>query len=1164
MKLTYIKIGQKLHGIDPSGPVEIVQISGLSESSASLLIRLSDGSTRDEMLFQSHEPSLSLVEDDDALTFNGNPAEFQLAAEAQRIKFAHLFDPLMAIHTSDVRPLPHQILAVYDAMLPKQPLRFVLADDPGAGKTIMAGLLIRELMIRGDLERCLIIAPGSLSEQWQTEMDAKFNLSFEIFSRDMIESTTSGNPFAEKNRLIARIDQLSRNEELIEKIEATEWDLVIVDEAHKMSATYFGNEFKATKRYRLGERLGAISRHFLMMTATPHNGKEEDFQAFMALIDSDRFYGKQRQGSRQVGATQDLMRRTLKEEMVKFDGKPLFPERIADTVVYRLSSLEAELYAKVTDYVRNEMDRVKELDGKRRGTVGFALTVLQRRLASSPEAIFQSLQRRVKRLEQMRNEATVLHRGFSEIVGKANTIDAEDLDELEDGLTEEELDELENEVSNQATSAQTIEQLDAEIVILKDLVKLAEQVYRANTDSKWKALRELLKDDTVFVDASGHRRKIIIFTEHKDTLNYLRDQITTLLGTPECIDVLHGGIKREERLKTVERFWNDASLSILLATDAAGEGVNLQVAHLMVNYDLPWNPNRIEQRFGRIHRIGQQEVCRLWNLVAGETREGAVFQRLFDKLDNERQALGDRVFDVLGQTFSDKSLRDLLLEAIQYGEQEEVKARLDQVIDSTLDTDHLRNLLESNALGSTELDPKQVFALRERIEKAEALRLQPLFIEAFFKEAFERLDGSIHEAEPNRYRINHVPSAIRQRDRVLGRKAPVLQSYERICFDKDFINHAGKYRASLIAPGHALMDSTVDLILEQYRNSLKNGSILFDANSDATTPSFLAILEHSIRDGRKNTDGSQRVISQRLQFVLLPAEGDPLNAGPAPHLDFQPANSSQVELAKKWLADNPQSAGIEQGAIDYAASKIVPDHYQEIAERKQRAVDNTRQAVNERLNTEINHLNHRYEQLLVEVQAGRQPRLQPENFRRRAEELAHRLEQRLSELDLERQISAAPPRLLGLALVLPAGMIDSQERGDHSPVADPEARKKSELIGMHAVMEAERALGNSPKDESAQNLGWDITSITPNGSTRFLEVKARQKGATTITVTRNEIAVAFNKKHEGWRLAIVLIDENDQPEGPYYVEAPFDRMPGWAEASVNLDIAKLLKQASPQ
>ncbi|MCS7008149.1 MAG: DEAD/DEAH box helicase, partial [Gaiellaceae bacterium] len=430
--------------------------------------------------------------------------------------------------------------------------------------------------------------------------------------------------------------------------------------------------------------------------ATPHNGKEEDFQLFMALLDGDRFEGRFRDGVHTTDVS-DLMRRMVKESLVKFDGTPLFPERIAYTVPYRLSNAEAHLYKEVTDYVREEFNRAEALqnDG-RAGTVGFALTMLQRRLASSPEAIYQSLRRRRERLERRLRELQILERGAAvrALDAGAPTLSEDDLEDLEEA-PDDELEAAEERVLDQATAARTLDELRAEIATLGRLESLALSVRRSGVDRKWRELARLLSEE-IFTPAvlggrvaepsapygagelpkptPSPRQKLVVFTEHRDTLNYLEERITTLLGRKEAVVVIHGGMGREERAKAQEAFLHDPEVRILLATDAASEGINLQRAHLMVNYDLPWNPNRIEQRFGRIHRIGQTEVCHLWNLVALETREGDVYYTLLEKLEEARRALGGKVFDVLGKLqFEGRPLRDLLIEAIRHGEKPEVR-----------------------------------------------------------------------------------------------------------------------------------------------------------------------------------------------------------------------------------------------------------------------------------------------------------------------------------------------------------------------------------------------------------------------------------------------------------------------------------------------------------
>src|SRR5260221_14455415 len=406
-----IKPGARLRGLDPAGLAEVVQVARFGADALNLVFRV-DGRVGERLVYRGEESSFEFVEAGRTYAFDADGGLLRLASEAYRIRLAYLFDPYLAVSASQIEALPHQITAVYGEMLPRQPLRFPLADDPGAGKTIMAGLLIKELIIRGDLERCLIIAPGNLVEQWQDELKDKFDLTFDIVSREQIETSVTGNPFVERSRLIMRLDMAARSEALQAKLQAApDWDLVVCDEAHRMAASLFGTEVKYTKRYKLGQLVGGHARHFLLMSATPHNGSDADFQLFMGLLDADRFEGRPREGARKVDVS-DLMRRLTKEELTKFDGAPLFPERKASTIQYQLSDLEAQLYAAVTQYVRNEMRNLNNLgDDKRRNNVGFALQILQRRLASSPAAIYRSLLRRRERLEARLAEERIIARG---------------------------------------------------------------------------------------------------------------------------------------------------------------------------------------------------------------------------------------------------------------------------------------------------------------------------------------------------------------------------------------------------------------------------------------------------------------------------------------------------------------------------------------------------------------------------------------------------------------------------------------------------------------------------------------------------------------------------------------------------------------------------------
>jgi superfamily II DNA or RNA helicase len=1181
-KLEELKSNAAVRGITPDGVVTVINVQWFGSDAIELTYKDGQGKTGQQLLYRDQEPSLEVVEQGRPWSFDGDGATFRLVSEAHRIRLAHLFDPVLAVHTSLVDPLPHQITAVYESMLPRQPLRFLLADDPGAGKTIMAGLLIKELIARGDLQRCLIVCPGSLAEQWQDELNRRFHLPFEILTNQGLEASRTGNWFVEHSLVIARLDKLSRNKELQQKLQAPDcnWDLVVCDEAHKLSATFFSGEVKYTKRYQLGQMLSGLTRHFLLMSATPHNGKEEDYQLFLALLDGDRFEGRFRDGVHQVD-TSDLMRRMVKENLVKFDGKPLFPERIAYTAPYKLSDLEAELYKEVTDYVRNEFDRAEALaNEKRKGTVGFALTILQRRLASSPEAIFQSLRRRRERLEKRFRELKLLQRG--ELLSDFS-LDPDDLDDLEDA-PDQEVEQAEQAILDQATTASTLEELKLEIGTLTHLEELAQRVRRGGEDRKWRELTELLAE--VFTRAAlvqevkenappygsgpipppvgSPNQKLVIFTEFRDTLTYLQTRIQSLLGKPESVVVIHGGMGREDRTNAQNNFKFDDQVRVLVATDAAGEGINLQRAHLMVNYDLPWNPNRLEQRFGRIHRIGQQEVCHLWNLVAEETREGDVYARLLTKLEQARQALGGQVFDVLGKLqFEGKALRELLIEAIRYGERPDVRARLDQVISEAVDRPHLQDLLEERALARDTMDSSRVARVREDMERAEARRLQPYYVESFFLEAFAQLGGQCVQRESRRYKVNHVPAAIRNRDRVIGTGDAVLRAYERVVFEKDLIGPPGQPLAAFLCPGHPLLDSTLDLILERHRDLLQRGTVLIDERDQGETPRVLFYLEHSLQDASLTKTGHQRVISKRLLYVEINADGQSRQLQYAPYLDYRPLRSDEPQ-PDFWLR-HPDLAwvtqNLEKRAMMHAIAEVVPQHLEEIRHGRIEWIQKTRSAVRDRLLKEISYWDHRALTLQEQEQAGKtNARLNSREAQRRADDLQARLRIRLEQLDQEAKVSALPPVVLGGVLVLPAGFL--RKHGIAAGLVEVTA--DNDAVAARAreiVMEVERNLGFEPIDREFDRVGYDIESRHRDGRLRFLEVKGRLTGSDTITVTRNEILTALNKPAD-YILAIVEFLSDDQ-HAVHYVWEPFHREPDFGACSVNYFMKDLLAKAQP-
>ncbi|HEV2380846.1 MAG TPA: helicase-related protein [Terriglobia bacterium] len=1172
-RLQDLRVGAILRGLIPGQAVTLRHVELHSDDVASVTYVDGEGKVEQALIYKDQEPQLELVQQSRPLSFEADGDLFRLVSEAQRLRYAFLFDPLIAVTTSAVDPLPHQITAVYETMLNRRPLRFLLADDPGAGKTIMAGLLIKELMIRGDIARCLIVAPGGLVEQWQDELDEKFSLAFDIMTNEGLQAARTGNWFQEHNLCIARLDKMSRNEDVQAKACAVDWDLIVVDESHKMSASYYGSEVKYTKRYKLGEALSKSTRQFLLLTATPHNGKDEDFHLFLKLLDGDRFEGRPRDGAH-VADVSDVMRRMVKEQLVTMEGKPLFQERCAYTVDYTLSAEEAELYRHVTDYVREGFNNADKLNNeKRKGTVGFALTLLQRRLASSPEAIYQSLRRRLERLEDRLREEKLLRRGSasgSTRLAEAPELSEEDIEDL-DEAPEAELEQAEEKIVDQSTASQTIAELEKEIAELRALSQEAARLRRSGKDQKWQQLSETLQVPKMF-DANNNRKKLIIFSEHRDTLNYLCERLGDRLGNQNAVVTIHGGTPRERRRQIQEAFENDPEVLVLIATDAAGEGINLhRRAHLMVNYDLPWNPNRIEQRFGRIHRIGQREVCHLWNLVAHETREGEVWHRLLVKLQAQRDRLGGAVFDVLGQVFRDQPLKDLLIRAIRYGEQPEVKSKLEQIVDRELDIEKLRALIEDRSLVHEKLDSARVRSIRDEMERAQARRLQPHYIGSFFLRAFEQYGGSVHRREPFRYEIRNVPAMIRHRDRVIGMRAPVLKAYERVTFHKEYMRLEGKPPAALVAPGHPLLDSVVDLLLEQHRDLLRQGAALVDTNDSSTEPRVLFYLEHSITDARRDASGNPRVISRRLQFVEVSRDGRLVNAGFAPYLDYTPLNAEQKKLAEAVVRESWLGEGLEGRAAAHAIRTIVPEHLREVKTRREALIDKTLMQVKARLLAEIRYWDERANFLRAQEEAGRSKggSLNSGNARRQADELSGRLQKREEELNRERQITARPPTVLGGALVIPAGWFAQAEAATaasvlrETPPANGATDAEVERLAMEAVMARERAEGFEPRDVCKENRGYDVESRYPAshakaGQLRFIEVKGRVVGAPTVTVTKNEILTALNKPDD-YILAIVFVGAQGA-EAPRYLTKPFEQEPDFATASVTFRIRDLVER----
>ena len=660
---------------------------------------------------------------------------------------------------------------------------------------------------------------------------------------------------------------------------------------------------------------------------------------------------------------------------------------------------------------------------------------------------------------------------------------------------------------------------------------LAKQVIESNTDRKWEELANLLQDENMF-DEQGNRRKLIIFTEYRDTLNNLQERVSKLLGDPTAVVTIYGAMPREDRLKAQAEFTHNPHVLVLIATDAAGEGINLHTAaHLMVNYDLPWNPNRLEQRFGRVHRIGQKKVCHLWNLVANQTREGAVYERLLEKIETIRKQLGGKVYDVLGRLFIEQPLRELLVDAIRYGEDASKRAQLFKRVDNAADQERVRRLLEERALIHFQLDDSHLTQLRENMLRAEARRLQPYYIRGFFKDAFDALGGKCLDLKNGIYRDVRVPDDVCTR---ASRHQPIASRYGRICFDKKQTQE--RDQPILIAPGHPLLDVIVQLTAERDGETLLQGAILLDPNDHGVQPRLLYLLESHLQDD------TGRIVSSELRCFEIRADGVLAGSGYAPYLDYETLDDSQQAALATWLTSQaPDVAESKQIVRKYAVQTFVPEHFTRVSNERSTQIERIQQAVRARLTQIIQ---------LTEQQASefdrKGDRLNADRERKAVSDLKARLDQRERELKKLRNITPQQLRFIGQALIVPQGLLNSLQ--DSPPPTLHQST--TEQLAINAVLAVERWRKCTPTDVSAAKCGYDIESRTPDGTLYLIEVKGRQADAETVALTHNEILTALNRP-ENYILALVEV-ENGRPRAVYYLKKPPVKDPGDYAACVML------------
>ncbi|MCL2784842.1 MAG: SNF2-related protein [Propionibacteriaceae bacterium] len=1142
--LEELQPGLRVKGLLSGQVATIISVTRVDDDAVQLVVRDESGELSERYLSAERAVSLSLASTSTP-PFDADSNEFRLVAEALRIKYAALYDPLAAVNSSDIDPLPHQIRAVYEDFLPQVPLRYLLADDPGAGKTIMAGLYIKELILRSDCERAIIVAPGSLVEQWREELATKFDLGFEVFSRTMVDDARGRNAFADHPYLIVRMDQISRDDDLMQQLTEVRWDVAVVDEAHRMSAHFWSKDIKKTKRFKLGKLLSETAQNFLLMTATPHAGKEDDFQLFMSLLDEDRFEGQYREGIHRTDTTGLMIRRT-KEELLTFEGKPLFPERRAYTVAYELSPGERELYERVTEYVCTQMGRAEQIIAQgetRRGqNIGFALTILQRRLASSPEAILRSLERREKRLSVRLGELQNLSEdprsaALEQTLGRhleaaqiatdhLPHFDLDDFDDLDDETSDDERARFEYQIDmvvDLATSAQSIGELRLEIAVLGDLITAAKKVRAADVDEKWVQLRSILEKNVLPTDPSGSPRKLIIFTEHRDTLDYLQRKIAGVLGRNDAIVTIHGGTRREDRMLAREQFTKNPDTVVLLATDAAGEGLNLQRAHLMVNYDLPWNPNRIEQRFGRIHRIGQREVCQLWNLVAPETREGDVFKKLLDKITAQGKAYNGNLFNVLGErgAFQGESLRDLVLRAIRYGDKPEIRAQLDQIIDASY-ADGIQELLEEKSAHPEMFPGINLEEVRRLMEKARERKLAPGYIRGFFIPAFKRLGGRISERESGRWQISRIPIRIQEQARTINRWLPIPDQYERVTFSTQSVRIKDHPDAVLLAPGHPLLQAVIELTIKDLASALSRGAIFIDRRETQTSaPSLLYAVEQKIT----NPDG--QTLDHHFDYVEFSPDCEPAVTGAPPYLDFDAPDENELEAIRAIISQDWVQADNEENVSRWAYRQGMQPRRAELLARLDKQVERVRTQVRDRLTSQINYWDRQYNQLINDEQSGRIQKMKSKEALERVHHLEQRMADRFAQLDQATDLVERPAIIRGAALIIPAHILTISGSAAPQPeLGTIRETDASERRGIDAAMAAERALGRHPEEMEHFNPGFDIRSTDDQGRVFIIEVKGYLKGATEFEITNREVATAQNQG-DHHRLILVAVDPND-------------------------------------
>jgi SNF2 family DNA or RNA helicase len=1065
-------------------------------------VRLPDGSLEEAVISAQEAAAMLGAELPESRAEAPVEAEkLRLLIESARIRLAYAHDQQFAVSLSGIRTLPHQIEAVYQAMLPQPRLRFLLADDPGAGKTIMAGLLIKELKLRQAIERVLVLCPAPLTIQWQDEMLRWFGEPFDIIF-SAVDQQQLTNPWQRLSQVIASIDY-AKQPDVRERVWQQRWDLVIIDEAHKCSArtTSGGRDrepkVEATRRYELASKLTAAADHVLLLTATPHHGDEDKFAHFLRLIDPDLFPEPHRLQEKSAEIRREIFRlgkdspwclRRLKEDLRDINGKRLFPDRHAKTVTFRLNSEEYLLYKSVTAYI-NEF--IPQQTGQRRSSAALTRTVLQRRLVSSTCAIHESLKRRLKKQEDLLEELeglTPAQRARRLAALQGRLADAElDEDDLDDAARDQ--------LADEYTAALELEQLRAEIAALKDLVEQARRVRESANDSKLAALRKCLSE-AQFQGLKDGRGKLLVFTEHRDTLEYLRGHLERW-GYSTC--EIHGGMNPHERKHAQEVFRTTAQICV--ATEAAGEGINLQFCHLMINYDMPWNPTRLEQRLGRIHRIGQERDVYAFNFVATDSEdgqpivEGRILHRLLEKLDQMNEALEGRVFDVIGEVLSlnDVNLPEMLREAAY--DPKRLEEYLDQI--DRIDPAKLKQYEEATgiALARSHVD---FSAFQRRNLEVEERRLMPRYVEAQFIAAAREVGLRVEPRADGMWRIEHVPADLRsERLHSVQRLGKADSSYRKVTFHKQHLEQDAHLDAVLMGPGHPLYAAVDEKLNERLANLAGRAGVFIEAGCQ--TPYRIHFFEISIRG--KDAQGNETplygelvaVREERGQFEIIPADVlHNLADHPHPPQEIEP---SETQPASDYLKRTYQLACRARCQAE-----------------RQRFAEICRQYLERSFKARIDRAQERAMLLAAEAVSKPEFKLAADEARKYVDELERARRERLEGLKRLEIARTGPVRHVGTAIVLSPDADAGAQLADLADELDPEVRRASEIAAENRVVEALMAEG-FPRERIERvghlKLGFDIRAhriadeATGEVDVKRIEVKGRRRGQ-PVRLTTNE------------------------------------------------------------